>query len=475
MATAVLERKFDTTTTLTPVLQIHSPGTLVQKQGNFGKGSWPTFVSISFAVAVVGISVAFEPWKTGKSHSVQAATHSTEATPEAAKTVSVDRPSRGSNSSVVLPATFRPWQTTELHARVSGYLAAWNHDLGETVKAGELLAEIETPELDQELAEGKSLVREADAAVLQARAERVEAEADIQVAEAQLVRLQAEAKLTRVQILRREKLVPTGAVSREEYDTFVTQLETQTAQIAAAESDIARRRTNLETRAAIIEAKEAAVKSRRASVDRLQELQTFKRIVAPFAGTVTQRTAEVGMLVTAGKESLFTLQDMSRVRVQVNVPQTYSLQMVPGVEATITVPESAVKNVPGTITRISSSVDSTNRTMLAEIELANSKHRLQTGSYAQVTLTTSQDDSGWTIPTNTLSMRVAGAHVAVVNSDNQIEIKPVKLGRDLGHRVVVTDGIRGDERLVVNPGDDLTNGSRIQVRNNEQHRTVAKR
>ncbi len=144
---------------------------------------------------------------------------------------------------------------------------------------------------------------------------------------------------------------------------------------------------------------------------------------------------------------------MSRVRVQINVPQTYAQQTGRGVAATVSVPESALPVVRGTITRIAASVDSASRTMLAEIELENSSHRFQPGSYAQVTLTTPQDSAAWTIPTNTISMRVEGPHVAVVNDQSRIEIRPVILGRDLGDRVVVAEGIRGDEQLVVNPGD----------------------
>lgn len=473
MTTAVLDRTFDRTTRLTPVLRASSSAISLQSIRTARRRPWRNLAWFLSAVVVVWVNVAFEPWKALSSHAVQAASHSPEVATDVAKTVSIALPAKASTASVVLPATLRPWQTTTLHSRVSGYLAAWHRDLGASIKAGDILAEIETPELDQELAEAKALVHEATAAVVQAQAERVEAEADLKVAEAQLVRSQAETDLARTQLARREKLLEKRAISQEEVDTFSTQLRTTTAGISAAESDIARRRTNLQTRSAVIDAREATVKSRQSAVDRLEELQTFKRIVAPFDGVVTQRAAEVGMLVTAGKESLFTIEDMSRVRVQINVPQTYSLQTRPGVVATVSVPESSVKDVPGTITRISESVDSTNRTMLAEIELTNAEHRFQPGSYAQVSLITPQDDASWTIPTNTVWMRVDGARIAVVNDQNQIEIRPVSLGRDLGTRIVVANGIHGNERLVVNPGDDLVNGLRIQIRD-EGHQ-VAKR
>ena len=360
-----------------------------------------------------------------------------------------------------------------LHARVSGYLQAWHADLGARVKAGDLLAEIETPELDQELAEAKGLASEATAAAVQARAERQEAEAELKVTVAQLTRVRAEAELAKRQLVRREKLLVNHAVSREEYEVFQKEVETRAADVVATEADVDRRRTNLETRSAIIAVREATAKSRQSNVDRLQELQVFKRIVAPFDGVVTQRSAEVGMLVTAGKESLFVVEDMNRVRVQTNVPQAYSMQARRGAVATINVPESAGPAVRGTITRIADSVDSTSRTMLAEIELENSAGRFQPGSYAQVTLTMPQNGSSWTIPTNTVQMRVEGPHVAIVSDHNRVEIKRVSLGRDLGNRVVV-GGIRGDEQLVVNPSDDLTSGMQVVVHGQDVSPTLAR-
>ncbi len=165
------------------------------------------------------------------------------------------------------------------------------------------------------------------------------------------------------------------------------------------------------------------------------------------------------MLVTADREALFVVEDLSRIRVQVNVPQTYAMQTSPGVAATITLPESNVPPVQAEITRIAESVETASRTMLAEIELDNATHRFQPGSYAQAALAAPPNGAAWTIPTNTLSMRVDGPHVALVTSENQIELKRVTLGRDLGGRVVVVEGIRGGERLIVNPRDDLMDGS----------------
>ncbi|MCE9605661.1 MAG: efflux RND transporter periplasmic adaptor subunit [Planctomycetia bacterium] len=419
--------------------------------GSFG---WKTLAG----VLVVAVVVLLQPWKL--LHSETIAATGTEAA--AVKTVKIDRPSPAATSEVVLPATLRPWQTTTLHARVSGYLTAWHKDLGAKVKAGEVLAEIETPELDQELAEGEATAMESLSAVVQAKAERQEAEAELNVAEAQLNRARADAELAISQLGRRERLLVSSAISQEEYDTFQKQVEARNADVAAAQADVARRRTGLSTKAAIIEAREAAAKSRQANVERLKETLRFKKIVAPFDGIVTGRSAEVGMLVTAGKEALFVVEDMTRIRVQVNVPQAYAVQTGRGTSALVRIPEAALSTT-GTVTRTSESVDAANRTMLAEIELDNTTLRFQPGSYVQVTFTAKQSGTAWTIPANTLQMRVEGPHVAVVNAKNEVEIKRVELGRDLGRRIVINAGVRGDERLIVNPDEELRNGLVVQV------------
>jgi len=400
-----------------------------------------------------------QPWKSRSGDEAHAALPAVEAL----RVVNVASPAPAEHDSVVLPASVRPWQTATLHARVSGYLTAWHRDLGASVMAGELLAEIETPELDQQLAEAEALASEAVASAVQSEAELVEAEADLKVAEAQLVRVQAEVALAESQLARREKLLAKRTVTEEEFETFEREVEARSADVVAAEADVTRRRTNLQTRAAVIDARHAFAKSRRSNVDRLRELQGFKRIVAPFDGVVTQRAAEVGMLVTEGKEPLFVIEDMSRVRVQINVPQSYSMQTRPGVAALIRLPDSPLQAVQGEITRVAESVDAANRTMLAEIELKNDAYHFQPGSYVQVTLNTDRRDANWTIPTSALSMRVEGPHVVVVNDREELEVRKVELGRDLGSRVVVAAGIQGGERLVINPTDDLTGGVRVQV------------
>jgi multidrug efflux pump subunit AcrA (membrane-fusion protein) len=379
--------------------------------------------------------------------------------------VTVVQPAPAGGGEVLLPATVRPWQSTTLQARVTGYIKSWRSELGTHVTAGEVLAELETPELDQEVAQAEAQALEAESATVQAKAEHTEAEADLKVATAQLARVQAEADLAKTQLARRERLLVNAATSQEERDTFQKQWEARTADVAAAEADLARRRTNLETREAIIAAREATAKSRWANVERLRELQAFKQVVAPFDGVITARSAEVGMLITAGKEALFAIQDMSRVRVQVNVPQANASMVGVDSVVRIIVPEGQSPPLAAQVTRIASSLEATTRTMLAEIELDNRENALQPGSYVQVGVAT-KAASGWVIPTNTLLMRVDGPHVVTAN-DPQVALQPVKLGRNLGKCIEVSEGIDGHEWLIVNPTNDLSSGTRVRINRRE--------
>lgn len=447
--------------TLTPHLS-NAGSTLFEQTAAVGPatasargGRWQWYAGASMLLGAVAL---LAPARSKTAASVQSPLQS-----QAVKQVTVVAPAPVGAAEVVLPATVRPWQSTVLFARANGYLSAWHRDLGEEVKAGELLALIDTPELDQELAEAEARASQAEASTAQAVAEEQEAQAELDVAVAQLARNKAEMKLALSQLNRRKQLVATNAVSQEEHDAYLTAWEAKQADVAAAEADLVRRKKNLETRSAVIRSRLATAQSRKANVERLNELQTFKKIVAPFDGIVTRRDAEVGMLVSAGQEPLFVVEDIHRVRVQLNVPQTYSKQTIPGAAVVISIPETSDTPVQASVTRIAHAVDDASRTMLTEIELDNRDGEFQPGSYVQVALTASQGSSDWTIPTNTLLMRVDGPHVAVVDAKQQVNVREVKLGRDLGKHIVVVNGIDGRERLIVNPGDSLATGQKVRV------------
>jgi RND family efflux transporter MFP subunit len=237
--------------------------------------------------------------------------------------------------------------------------------------------------------------------------------------------------------------------------------------VTASDATITRQVAAVGTRRAVIESRKAAVESAEANVRRLEELQSFQKVVAPFNGVVTQRAAEVGNLVTAGNstasEALYQLAQTDRVRVQVAVPQSEAAGVTAGSEVVVRVPEHPDHTVSAVVTRTSRSVDPTTRTLLAEIELPNASELFPPGIYAEVAVATRSPESTWLVPTNTVRMQVDGPHVVFATDRGQLQVRPVRLGRDFGRSVAVLEGVTGSERLVVNPTDDLRDGMSVSV------------
>ena len=422
--------------------------------------------SVSFVVAgglsLAALGATVRPWeRLGASLSTETA-----AAVHPARTVTVVAPQREAAGTVVLPATVQPWQSARLYGRVSGYVKSWSVEMGQSVEAGEVLAEIDTPELDQELAQAEADLQAARVAVAQAEAELAEGEAILNEAEAEAVRSEAELSLADKQLQRREQLVARQALTREDLDLAIRDQKARTAEVSAAEASVKRQTANLETRRAIVESRKAMVHSREAIVRRLTQLQAFKRIEAPFAGVITRRNAEIGSLVTAGSSSgapLFDMVQLDRVRVQVAVPQTEAQGIAVGTAVTILVPEAPGLSHSGTVTRTSESLDSATRTLLVETELSNADGRLKPGLYTQARLATASGSDHWLIPNSALRMQVDGPHVVLADPHGRLTIRPIELGRDHGTLVTVLSGFNGTEQLVVNPTDDLHDGMSIQV------------
>lgn len=308
----------------------------------------------------------------------------------------------------VLPAELRALTEAPIHARASGYLKRWLVDLGAVVEAGQLLAEIETPELDQELA--------------RSRAELAQAEA-------------AEA-LARTTAARWVELLKTASVSEQE--------------TAERQADLA--------------LKSATVQAARANVLRLQNLQGFARVTAPFAGTITARHVDVGELVTAGSgRELFRLADTRRLRVYVRVPQTAAQGVQPGQAAEVTVPERPGRVFPAKVVRSAGAMDASSRTLLVELEVENPQGALLSGSFAQVRLTEAVLDAAITVPSNALLFRSEGTQVGVVGRDDKVELRKVTLGRDFGPIVEVLNGVTTNEQVILNPSDSLVSGVAVRI------------
>jgi RND family efflux transporter MFP subunit len=386
---------------------------------------------------------------------------------DAARHVSVALPERQQVGTVSLPATVEPFQSARLYARVAGYVKSWNAELGAAVKAGDVLAVIDTPDLDQQLLQARSDLNVASAAVSQAEAELAESQATLESTKAELKRAEADLALANSRLKRRQSLFDKNAATQDDLDTAIRDRDAREADITASQAAVTRQAANLNTQAAIIASRQASVESQRANVKRLEELQGFQHIVAPFDGVVTQRNAEVGQLVSAGgnasQDELYVVAQTDRVRVQTPVPQSEALGIRNGSAVTVRIPELPGQDIAAAVTRTSQSVDPNARTLLTEVELSNSDGKLYPGVYAEVVIQTQMPQTTWVVPANTLRMQTDGPHVVVAGEFGALEVRPVELGRDFGRTVAVVKGLHGGERLVVNPTDDLSAGMPVSV------------
>jgi RND family efflux transporter MFP subunit len=326
----------------------------------------------------------------------------------AAPTVQVARPRLGVLAQdIVLPGNVQAFTDSPLYARTSGYLKSWSFDIGAHVKKGQRLAVIESPELDQQLAQ---------------------AEADLATAEANSKNAQAQAE-------RYQGLLDQNAVSKQDTDNFKTQARSTGNQVHAAT----------------------------ANVRRLAQLTAFERIVAPFDGVITARNVDVGTLIDAGAgKELFHLAADEVLRVYVNVPQIYSRACVPGVAAELTLSEFPGRTFPGTIARTSNAIDPASRTLLVEVTVDNAKHELFPGSYAQVHFKLGGTTPALTLPVSTLMFRSEGLRVGVVR-DGRAVLVPITIARDDGKTVEVSDGLQVTDEVIQSPPDSLLDGAKVRV------------
>jgi RND family efflux transporter MFP subunit len=324
-------------------------------------------------------------------------------------TVALAKMTGGGERKLVLPGEVQAMNSAQIHSRVSGYLKKWYVDIGAPVKAGTLLALIDSPEVDQQ--------------VNQARAD--------------LATTQSAQKLSEATSKRWADLYAQGAVSRQ-----------------AAEE-----------KSADLAARNSAVNSARANLDRLLATEGFKRITAPFAGVITARNAEIGALVNVGGDpALFTLSDQSRMRVSVRLPQAYSAQVHVGQTVSLTVPEYPGQTFSAQVTGDARAVDAESGAVLIELQLPNGDARLKAGEYAQVTFDLSSASGAQQLPGTAIFYGHDGPTVAVVGPDSRVHFRKVTLGRDLGTTVEVTAGLVGGERLVDNPPEFLSEGDAVQIK-----------
>jgi RND family efflux transporter MFP subunit len=328
-------------------------------------------------------------------------------------TVSIVHPKPGApQQEVILPGDMQPYIDAPIFARTSGYLKKWYADIGADVKSGQLLAEIDAPELDQQLQQAK---------------------ADLATAEANL-------NLAEVTATRYKDLMKTDSVSQQDVDNATGNFD----------------------------ARKTAAESARSNVKRLQELQSFEKVYAPFDGMITARNTDIGALIDSGSSGgtareLFHIAAVNRLRVYVNVPQLDSPQIRPGLRADLVLTEFPGKRFEGTVVRSSGAIDNSTRTLLTEVDVENPGHLLKPGGYVEVHLKLPSPVSTFTLPVNTTIFKSSGLQVALVKNGKTISLVPIIPGRDFGSDIEVVAGLKGDESVVLNPSDSLTDGAAVRV------------
>lgn len=316
------------------------------------------------------------------------------------------------DSDMILPASLNSYVQVPIYARTDGYLKKWYMDIGSHVQKGELLAEIDTPEVDQQLDQAR---------------------ADLNTAE-------ANAKLSGTTATRYQQLFQSQVVSQQDVDNY----------------------------AGDYSAKQAIVRSAEANVKRLEDLESFKRVYAPISGVITQRNVDIGTLINAGNggsaiKEMFDLAQTDPLRVYVSVPQTYESSIRPGLKACLQVPEFPGRDFCGQVVRTADAIDPGTRTLLTEVDVANPTGALLQGAYAQMHFSTKLPGQEITLPVNALLFRPEGTMAAVVGSDGHLSLKKVTIGRDFGNTVEIVEGITVQDPVVIDPPDSLADGQKVEV------------
>ncbi len=330
---------------------------------------------------------------------------------QATPSVTVVQPqSEGAADALVLPGNVQALNSAPIYARTNGYVRKWFVDIGTPVKAGQLLALIDAPEVDQQLE--------------QARADYQTARANEALAQTTSTRWSA--------------LLQKDAVSKQEADE--------------KQGDLA--------------AKSALTNAASANVRRLAALQGFTRLEAPFAGVVTSRSTQIGALVTAGNaaaQPLFTVSDVSRVRIYVRVPQAYSAEIKPGLHASLTLPEYPGRTFDATLTRTADAVDQQSGTVLVELQAANVDGALKPGAYAQIRFPVAGSSGAVIVPASAVLYRSDGTLAAAVDGQGRVRLRPIKIGRDSGDKLEIVAGLAASDRVIDSPPDAIANGDQVQV------------
>lgn len=353
--------------------------------------------------------------------------------------VKVTRSSTKGN--LILPGNLQAVTEAPVLARASGYIKKRYVDIGDRVTAGQVLADIEAPELVQQIRQAEAAVAQADSA--------------IQQAEASLAQGHSNENLARVTKDRWQRLLDKGVVSRQDNDTYQMQWQAQVANVQALEKAVAAAKSN----SAALEA----------NVSRLNELLGYQTVRAPFGGVITVRNVDTGALVTEGTTLMFRIAQTDRLRTYLNAPQGDATSVRVGQHATLTIPDLAGRHFMGLVTRTANALDPATRTLLVEVQVDNRDGALLPGMYGQVDLAVPRKDPPLQIPGGTLVVRSDGPQVAVVRPDGTVHYTLIQLGRDFGDHLEVLGGLEEGQELAVNPGDAVHEGVKVKPVASEKH------
>lgn len=400
----------------------------------FWKPSGITIVALVLAIVIlffIAFLAGYGPWQK-RNLTIMAESHEQA---RALPRVDVVRAMRAtSDTGLKLPGNIQALTEAPILARADGYIQRRLVDIGDHVHAGQTLAEIDVPEIDEQ-------VRQARATLDQARASVDEAEANLEQGKSDL-------ELAKLSSDRWNALVGKGAVSKQENDQYQTQYRSKIAGVRALEKAVAAQRN--------------AVAADEANVARLEKLRGYRLVTAPFDGVITMRNVDTGALVNAGNTLLYRIAQSDRLRIYLNVPQSYSSAVRTGQTAIVTVSNLPGRQFTGQVARTSNSLDPATRTLLTEVQLDNRAGVLDPGMYADVVLESKRPSPPLVIPANALVMRNNGSEVATITAGNTVRFRKIQVDRDYGDRLDVTGGLDEGDTVVVNPGDAVTEGAKVE-------------
>jgi RND family efflux transporter MFP subunit len=365
---------------------------------------------------------------------------------------------------LTLPGNIGAIQYATIYARVDGYLKRRLVDIGARVHEGQLLATVDTPELDEELKQAQADQAEAEAAFEQAKAGLKETIATELKAEADLSRTKTNLDYSHVTAARWDNLAQRGAVSLQSRDEKIRAYNAEQANVTASGAEVKAAKSQVEASRAQVEVARAQVVAKKANVAKVAAKKAFQQVVAPFSGVITYRKVDAGDLISSGSTSnnheLFQLAKIDRLRIYINVPQTFARYLKTGFPAELQVSEYPERKFIGTITNVAGGLDPNSRTMQTEIQIDNRDEALMPGMYAQVTMIGKRTAPWLKIPGTTLVTKDQGQFVAIIDGENA-RFKAVQIGRDFGDEVEIVSGVKPGDKIIVNPPVDLIDGEKV--------------